>query len=464
MTKERNEIARELLRRPKNGFDELPQAERAEMERYCRDYMKFIDDAKTEREAVAVTVAMAEDAGFVPLEPGMELRPGMGVYRVNRSKSVMFAVIGSRNAEDGMQIVASHIDSPRLDIKPNPLYEDSELAYLKTHYYGGIKKYQWTTVPLAIHGVICKRDGSSVTVRIGEEENDPVFCVTDLLVHLSGDQMRKTLEEGIKGENLNVLLGSEPLGDDDGDERVKLAVLSLLFRRYGVTEEDFLSAELTMVPAGKAREVGLDRSMLGAYGHDDRVCAYAAFEPLLALDVPARTAVCVLADKEEIGSEGVSGVQSQFFETFIEDVCKAQGASVRRCFENSFCLSCDVANAFDPIYAEVSDKRNNARLNYGIGVLKYTGARGKYSTSDASAETMGRIRRVFDGAGVLWQVGEVGKVDQGGGGTVAKFIAKRNIETLDAGVPVLSMHAPFEVVAKLDCYMTMKAARAVYRD
>ena len=434
------------------------------MERYCRDYMAFLDAAKTEREAVCRTIAMAEDAGYVPFSPGMELKPGMRIYRNNRGKSVIFAVIGSAHIDSGARIVASHIDNPRLDLKPNPLWEDAELAFLKTHYYGGIKKYQWTTIPLSLHGVIAKKDGSVVTVRIGDEPGDPCFIVTDLLVHLSADQMKKTLAEGVSGEALRVLIGSEPIADDEGGERVKLALLQLLNDRYGITEEDFLTAELTMVPASPTREIGFDRSLIGGFGHDDRVCAYASFEPMLHLGIPAHTAVCVLADKEEIGSEGVSGMQSMFFETFMEDLCQAQGGSLRRCFESSFCLSADVTNAYDPLYPETCDKSNNSLVNHGIAIYKYTGSRGKYNASDAGAEIVGRIRGLFNANGVQWQAAEIGRVDQGGGGTVAVFMAKRNIDTLDAGVPVLSMHAPMEVVGKLDCYMTMKGMRAVYLD
>lgn len=462
MSEETKALREKLLRAPKNGYDRLSAEDRAEMERYCKDYMQFIDDAKTEREAVTVTVAAAEKAGFVPLVPGMKLQPGDRVYRDNAGKSAFFAVIGSKNLNEGAQIVASHIDSPRLDLKPNPLYEDAEMAYFKTHYYGGIKKYQWTTVPLSLHGVVCKKDGSVVTVRVGDDENDPCFCVTDLLVHLSADQMKKTLAEGVTGEALNILLGSEPLADDDGADRVKLAVMQLINERYGITEDDFLCAELTMVPAAKAREIGFDRSLIGAYGHDDRVCAYASFEPLLKLEVPEHTAVCVLADKEEIGSVGISGMQSQAFETFMGDLCKAEDACLRRCFEASFCLSCDVTNAFDPIYAETCDTRNNSKVNYGVAICKYTGSRGKSGASDAAAEVMGYARELFEKNGVIWQTAELGRVDQGGGGTVACYMANRNITTLDAGVPVLSMHAPMEVVSKLDCYMTMKGMKAVY--
>ena len=462
MSEQTKALREKLLRNPKNGYDRLPDTARAEMERYCRDYMKFLDAARTEREAVSYTVALAEDAGFVPFEPGMALEPGKRIYRVNRGKSVVFAVIGSRNVDDGARIVAAHIDNPRLDLRPNPMIEDDELAFFKTHYYGGIKKYQWTTVPLSLHGVIAKKDGSEITVRIGDDESEPCFVVTDLLVHLAADQMKKTLAEGVTGENLTVLIGSEPIADDDGGDRVKLALLALLNDRYRITEEDFLSAELCMTPAGHTRELGFDRSMIGGYGHDDRSCAYAGFEPLLSLGTPEHTAVCVLADKEEIGSEGVSGMQSKFFDTFMEDVCEAQGGSLRRCYENSFCLSADVVNGFDPLYAETCDRRNNAHCNYGVALCKYTGARGKYNASDAAAELVGRIRRLLDGRGVIWQSAEIGRIDQGGGGTVAVFMSKRNIDTLDAGVPVLSMHSPFEIVAKLDCYMTMEAAKAVY--
>ncbi len=459
-----NEALREkLLYQPKNGYDRLNADQRAEMEAFCKSYCAFMDAAKTEREAVTYAVAAAEKAGFRPLEPGMALKTGDRVYRNNRGKSLMLAVIGERNLNEGINISAAHVDSPRLDIKPNPLYEDMEIAYLKTHYYGGIKKYQWTTVPLALHGVIYKKNGETITVTIGEADTDPVFCVSDLLVHLSADQMKKTLAEGIAGEQLNVILGTEPFADDDGKDRVKLAVLNLLNEKYGIVESDFVSAELTIVPAGKCREVGLDRSLLGAYGHDDRVCAYAALKPLLELGTPAKTAVCVLADKEEIGSVGISGMQSQCFETFVQDLCDSQGASLNRCFENAFCLSADVTNAFDPNFPDTCDKRNNAKLNYGVGICKYTGSKGKGGASDASAEAMGYVRTLFEEAGVVWQTATLGKVDQGGGGTVAAYMANRNIVTVDAGVPVLSMHAPWELVSKFDTYMTMKAMEAVYQ-
>ena len=462
MDKKYEALRKEVLFAPKNGYDRISEQDLAAMEPYCKDYIDFISTCKVEREAVEWTIAEAEKAGFRPLVPGMQLKPGDKVYGNNHKKSVIFAVIGKQSLNEGTHICAAHIDSPRLDLKPNPLYEDCEMAYFKTHYYGGIKKYQWTTTPLAIHGVVAKKDGTVVNVTVGEDESDPIFCVTDLLVHLSADQMKKTLAEGVTGENLRVLLGSRPLTDDEGGDRVKFAVMCLLHEKYGITEEDFLSAELTMVPAGRAREVGFDRSLIAAYGHDDRVCAYAAFRPMLTLSAPEKTAVCVLADKEEIGSQGISGMQSDYFETFMGDLCAATGAELRRCFEKSFCLSADVSNAFDPLYAETCDKSNNTKINYGTGIFKYTGARGKSGSSDAAAEVMAYVRRLFSEQDVIWQTGELGKVDQGGGGTVACYMANRNIETVDAGVPVLSMHAPMELVSKLDTYMTFKGMKVFY--
>ena len=455
------ELRESLLTAPKNGYCSLSETQRAEMNEYCKRYSAFMDACKTEREATAWTIEIAEKNGFKPLVPGMQLKPGDKVYKNNRDKSILLAVIGSESMDNGANICAAHTDSPRMDLKPNPLYEDSEIAYFKTHYYGGIKKYQWPTVPLALHGVVCRKDGKTVTVTIGEDDTDPVLVVSDLLIHLSADQMKKTLAEGIVGEQLNVILGTEPL-EGEGSELVKLHIMKLLNEKYGITEADFHSAELTIVPAGKCREVGLDRSLLGAYGHDDRVCTYAQIEAILALEVPAHTAVCILADKEEIGSVGVSGMQSHAFDTFMQDLCDATGANLNRCYENSFCLSADVTNAFDPNFAETCDRRNNSQLNYGVAICKYTGARGKSGASDASAEAMHHIRSTFDNAGVTWQIATMGKVDQGGGGTVAAYMANRNIVTVDAGVPVLCMHAPMEIVSKLDCYMTMLACKAIY--
>ncbi len=455
------ELRESLLMKPKNGLRQLNPQQREEMETYCKGYMAFIDACKTEREATAWAVREAEKRGYRPFVPGMDVKPGDKIYYNNRDKSIALAVIGSESLAKGINICAAHVDSPRMDIKPNPLYEDGEIAYFKTHYYGGIKKYQWPTIPLALHGVVYRKDGSVITITIGEDDNDPVLMVTDLLIHLAGDQMQKTLAKGIEGEQLNVLLGTEPL-EGEGADLVKLNIMKLLNEKYGLIESDFLSAELTVVPAGRCREVGLDRSLLGAYGHDDRVCAYAELDALFATENPAKTAVCILADKEEIGSVGISGMQSQFFEHFVGGLCDAQGVKLADCFANSFCLSADVSNAFDPNFPEVSDKRNNSLLNYGVAICKYTGSRGKGGASDASAEAMGHVRTTLNNAGVIWQIATLGKVDQGGGGTVAAYMANRNIVTVDAGVPVLSMHAPIELVSKLDCYETMLACKAIY--
>lgn len=457
------EIRDELFYKQKNGYDTMSTQQRIDMEDYCRGYMAFLNEARTEREAVKIAIEMAEDKGFVEYVDGMKLTPGDKVYCNNRSKALMLAVIGRKSLEEGCVIAGAHVDSPRIDLKQNPLYESDELAYFKTHYYGGIKKYQWVTIPLELHGVVALKNGETIDVSIGRDPSDPQFVITDLLPHLGKEQMRKTMEEGITGEGLNILIGSVPYADE-GSDRVKLAVMSILNDRYGIVEEDFLSAELTAVPAFEVREIGLDRSLIGGYGHDDRVCAYAELKAILDLDeAPEKTAVCILADKEETGSDGVSGMQSSAFECFMEELCAGQNVPLRRCFKNSFCLSADVTAAFDPNFPEVSEKRNDAKLNYGMGICKFTGARGKSGTSDASAEIVGYLRRIFADAGVVWQMSELGKVDQGGGGTIAKYMANRNIDTIDAGVPVMSMHAPFEVVAKFDCFMTYLGVLAAYK-
>ena len=456
-----DELRQSLLMEAKNGYTRISSAQRAEMESYCKDYMAFMDACKTEREATAWAVAEAEKQGFKPLTANAQVKPGDKYYLNNRGKSIILAVIGSESLAEGVNICAAHVDSPRLDVKPNPMYEDSEIAYFKTHYYGGIKKYQWPTVPLALHGVVCKKDGTTVTVTVGEDDSDPVLMVSDLLIHLAADQMQKPAAKVIEGEQLNVILGTEPI-EGDGSDLVKLHIMKLLNEKYGIVESDFLSAELNLVPAGRCREVGLDRSLIAAYGHDDRVCSYAELAALFALDVPAKTAVCILADKEEIGSVGVSGMQSDAFEYFMDTLCDAQNVKLRECFANSFCLSADVSNAFDPNFAETCDRRNNSKLNYGVSICKYTGSRGKGGASDASAEAMCHVRTTFDNADVIWQIATLGKVDQGGGGTVAAYMANRNIVTVDAGVPVLSMHAPLELVSKLDCYETMLACKAIY--
>lgn len=459
-----NEKNEALFYNQKSAYELIRRDEKALSDEYCEEYKDFLDAAKTERESVKKAIELAEKRGFRPYDRNTPAKAGDKVYKSVRGKALMLAVIGKRPLYDGANIAAAHVDSPRLDLKQLPLYEDSELAFFKTHYYGGIRKYQWVTIPLELHGVVSLKNGKSVEIIIGRDDGDPKFVITDLLPHLAADQSKKKLNEAITGESLNLLIGSLPDTDEDSGDRVKLAVLKILNKKFGITEEDFLSAELEAVPAGKACDIGLDRSLIGAYGHDDRVCAYGELKAILDLESPEKTAVCVLADKEEIGSEGVSGMQSAAFECFMSDLCDGQNVKLTHCFENSFCISADVCNAFDPNYPEVSEKRNNAKANYGVGISKFTGARGKSGSSDASAEVVGKLRRLFAENGVIWQMAELGKVDQGGGGTVAMYMANRNIDTIDAGVPVLSMHAPFEVVSKLDCYMMYKSVASLYNE
>lgn len=459
----KTDYRKELFYTQKNGYESLSAEELGKIHNYCEGYKSFLNNSRTEREAVRNAIALAEEVGFIEFKPGMELKSGDKVWFNNRSKSLMLAIIGKKSLSEGAVIGAAHVDSPRLDLKQLPLYEDSEQAYFKTHYYGGIKKYQWTVIPLELHGTVVTKAGEVIDVVIGRDKDDPQLVVTDLLPHLAANQMQKKLGEAIPAENLNILVGSVPY-NDEGDNRVKLAVMSILNDRYGITEEDFVSAELYAVPGFEVRDIGIDRSMIGGYGHDDRVCAYAELRALLDTENPERTAVCVLVDKEETGSDGVSGMQSMAFDRFMEQLCSAQGVNVSDCFANSICISSDVTAAFDPSWPEVSEKRNTSKLNYGVGLHKFTGARGKSGTSDAPAELVAYIRRVLAENNVQWQMCELGKVDQGGGGTVAKYVANRNINTIDAGVPVLSMHAPFEVVAKYDCYMTYKCFTSVYGD
>ena len=464
---EKNELdalREKLLYKQKQGYDIIDVDERIKLEEYATAYKAYLNAARTEREAVTEAIAQAEALGFVPYERGMVLEPGTKIYKSVRGKALMLAVMGRETLDHGANIAAAHVDSPRLDLKPIPLYEKDEICLLKTHYYGGIKKYQWVAIPLEIHGVVTKKDGETVEVVIGKDPEDPKFTITDLLPHLAKDQMAKHGSDIIPGEYLNLLAGSVPYAGE-GTKRVMLAVMSLLNDRYDITEEDFLSAELEVVPSFEACDIGVDRSFIGGYGQDDRVCAYAELRAILDLDgAPERTAVCILADKEEIGSDGVSGMQSQAFEAFMADLCEQQDVALRHCFARSFCLSADVCAAFDPSFPEVSAKRTEAKLNYGMGICKFTGARGKSGTSDASAELVAYLRRLFADNGVVWQLSEMGKVDQGGGGTIAKFMADRNIDTIDAGVPVLSMHAPFELVSKFDCWMTYRGVLAAYCD
>ena len=457
-----SDLRETLLCNTKHGYDRMDPAEMQALEDYCRNYRKFLDNSKTERDCVNYTIELAKAHGFVEYVPGIKPEPGMKFYFNNRNKAIMLAVIGTQPLSEGIHIEVAHTDSPRLDLKPNPLYEDAEMAYFKTHHYGGVRKYQWVTIPLELHGVVVKADGTSVDICIGKDEEDPQFVINDLLPHLGREQGKKPLNEAIPSESLNILIGSMPLKDEEGSDRVKLAVLQLLHEKYGITEEDFISAELEAVPAMNARDLGFDRSLIGSYGHDDRVCAYAELAALLELDMPEKTALCLFADKEEIGSYGVTGMQSNAFDWFVEQMCMSQGTDLRTCFAHSFCLSADVCAAYDPNFAEVYDKRNSAFINHGIGLCKYTGSGGKSGASDASAEVVGFVRKLLRDNDVLWQMCEMGKTDAGGGGTVAIYMANRNIDVIDAGVPVLSMHAPYETVSKLDCYMTFKAMRALF--
>lgn len=457
------QLRKTLLHKPKHGFEQFRLEEKEALEAYCTGYKQFLDIGKTERECVERTISLAEEAGFKPYVRGMALTPGDKIYTNNRSKAITLAVIGRKALTEGVKIGAAHIDSPRIDLKPNPLYEESELAWLKTHYYGGLRKYQWVAIPLELRGVVVLKSGAVVKVSVGSGENDPQFTITDLLPHLAADQVKKPLGEAITGEGLNILVGSLPLRGEEGADLVKLSVMELLHTKYGIVEEDFLSAELSAVPAFNAKDIGFDRSMIGAYGQDDRVCSYACLAAILQIEnPPEHTAVCMLADKEEIGSEGVTGMKSLAFDNFMEDICNYFKVNLKDCYEKSFCLSADVTAAYDPNYADAYEKRNSAYLNHGVGVCKYTGSRGKSGASDASAELVATVRNIFDKHNIPWQMAELGKVDKGGGGTVAAYMAQRNIDTLDAGVPVLSMHSPYETVAKLDCYMMFKGMKHIF--
>ena len=457
------QLKEKLFYEKKHATLVMSEQEEKKADKYCEGYKKFLDAGKTEREAAATAVAMAEKAGFKPFDKKAQYKAGDKIYVLNREKAVILAVIGKSNISNGVNLTAAHIDSPRLDLKQNPLYESDELGYFKTHYYGGIKKYQWPTVPMSLHGVIVRADGSKVTVRIGEDEGDPVFVVTDLLPHLAEEQYKRPATKLIKGEELNILVGSRPFRDDKISEKVKLNLLNILFEKYGIVEKDFLSAELECVPAFKAKDVGFDRSLVGAYGQDDRVCAYTAFTAIIDMKaVPEKTAVCVLTDKEETGSDGNTGMQSAFMEHFINELADAQGVKGYVALNNSKCLSADVNAAFDPTYASAYEANNSSYINNGVVITKYTGSGGKYGTSDASAEYMAEIRSMLQRENVLWQSGELGKVDGGGGGTIAKYVANLNVDVVDLGVPVLSMHAPMEIISKVDLYMAYRAFCAFF--
>ena len=429
---------------------------------FAEEYMAFLDISKTEREFVNNAIAALTDAGYADIESKDSLKVGDKVYSSIKGKGLMFAVVGKESAVKGFNILGAHIDSPRLDLKPNPIYEEDELCFFKTHYYGGIKKYQWTTIPLAIHGVVMLKNGKKLTLCIGEKDEDPIFYITDLLPHLGGEQMSQKATDFIKGEDLNVLIGGSKLSGDDSSNACKYSILKLLNTEYSIDEKDFVSAEIEIVPAMKARDVGFDRALIAAYGHDDKVCAYPALMAVMAQEAPARTCVCMLSDKEEIGSYGNSGAQSRLYENFLVELfAKINGGydelGYRKCIANTKMLSTDVSNAFDPKYANVSDKRNTAYLSKGVKMEKYTGARGKSGASDANSEFFASILRVFAENDIPWQTGELGKVDAGGGGTNSAYLAKLGMEVIDCGVPVLSMHAPYEVISKIDLYFTYLA-------
>ena len=451
------ELKEELEYKNRSAFESISEDELERSFAYAESYKLFLDNCKTEREAVKYSVAMAKRRGYTEYRLGDDIAVGGKYYYNNRGKQLVVFRVGEEPLENGAYIMAAHIDSPRLDLKQNPLYEDSGLGLFKTHYYGGIKKYQWTAVPLALHGIVMKSDGTSVDICIGEDEDEPIFYVSDLLPHLAKDQMSKSLAEGITGEGLNIIVGSEPYREEETDGAIKLNLLRILNEKYGMCEEDFLSAELTAVPAMHARDIGLDRSLIAGYGHDDRVCAYSELTALLDSTDTAKTVFAVLADKEETGSDGVSGMQSELFADILAEVCEARGANYRVVKANSKCLSADVNAAYDPNFPEVLEKKNACYANCGVVLSKFTGARGKSGTSDATSEFTAYVRSFLNKNGVVWQMAELGKVDQGGGGTVAKFIANMNIDTIDVGVPVISMHAPYEAISKLDLYMTYKA-------
>lgn len=460
--KTNEQLAKELLHVRKNGFNRVSDAEIKKADKFAEGYKVFLDSGKTERECVSYTVDVAEKAGFTEFDASKKYKAGDKVYYNNRGKAICLAVIGKQGAKEGVRISAAHIDSPRVDLKPIPLYEANEMALLKTHYYGGIKKYQWTAIPLSMHGKIVCGDGKEITVCVGEEPGEPQFCITDILPHLGKDQMAKKLGEAIAGEDLNILVGSRPVNREKGEKLFKLNILNILHEKYGIVEDDLISAEIEFVPAFKAADVGFDHSMIGSYGHDDRVCAYPSIEALLNIKTPKYTAVTVLADKEEIGSVGNTGLASDFLRYFIADLAQAEGLEPRHVLSKSKCLSADVTAAYDPNYSYAYEAENSCYINHGIGVAKYTGSRGKGGCNDASAEFLGEVRRIFDKGDILWQIGELGKVDQGGGGTVALDVAALNVDVIDIGVPVLSMHAPWEIVSKLDVYMTYKGIKAFF--
>ncbi len=461
-------LEKKLFRQRENGWETVDTRKKEAIFNFSKDYMNFLNKAKTEREFIVEATKMANENGYQDISEFEKLQPGDKVYFINREKSMYLAIIGTENIENGVHIIGSHVDSPRLDLKPNPLYEDSELAYLKTHYYGGIKKYQWTTIPLSIHGVIVKPNGEKITVNIGEDENDPIFTITDLLPHLAQEQMEKKLKNGIDGEDLNLLVGSIPYQDENAKEKVKLNILNILNQKYGIVEADFQSSELEIIPAFKARSLGFDSGLIAAYGQDDKVCAYTSLAAMMTLENVKNTAVCILSDKEEIGSMGNTGMESHVFDFFISEILNKLNVNKPNMLDKVFCfskmLSSDVDAGFDPIYASVSDKLNAGFVGKGISLNKYTGARGKSGASDANAEYVAWVRNVLEKNDIRYQIAELGKVDIGGGGTIAYILANKGVDVIDCGVPVLSMHAPYEVTSKFDIYSAYETYKAFWNE
>ena len=463
---EYEELKARLFNKKECGWENLREEERTRIETFGNEYIYFLNKCKTEREAVEFSKEILQKNGFMDLREKPTLMPGDKVYYINRAKSVYVAVIGTDTLETGLNIVGAHIDSPRLDLKPNPLYEDSGFAYFKTHYYGGIKKYQWTTIPLSIHGVVVKANGEKIYVNVGDDEKDPVFTITDLLPHLAQEQMEKKLKEGISGEDLNLLIGSIPYNAET-TERVKLNILNILNKKYGITEIDFLSSELEIVPALKCRTMGFDESMVAGYGQDDKICVYTSLTALVDMkEIPEKTSVCIIADKEEIGSMGNTGMESHVFDNFIAELLNKLGINRPNLLDKVFChskmLSADVDAGLDPIYANVSEKNNASYLGRGIGLNKYTGSTGKSGASDANAEFVAEVRNILEKENIKYQIAELGKVDTGGGGTIAYILANKGIDVIDCGVPVLSMHSPYEVTSKIDLYEAYRAYKAFW--
>ncbi len=465
--KQAEELKEKLFNKKENGWKGKSQEDRENIFEYAKGYIDYMNKSKTEREIIENSKKIAEAHGFKDIKDYQNLAAGDKVYYINHEKSMYLAVIGNKPLENGLNIIGSHADSPRLDLKPNPLYEDSEFAYFKTHYYGGIKKYQWTAIPLAIHGVIVKTNGEKIKICIGEDEKDPIFTITDLLPHLAQDQMKKKASEVVEGEDLNLLIGSIPF-DAEIPEGVKLNILNILNEKYGITEADLLSSEIELVPAMKCRSMGLDNSMVAGYGQDDKICVYTSLTALMNIENPEKTAVCIISDKEEIGSMGNTGMESHVFDTFISELLNKMQVNKPNLLEKVFCnskmLSADVDTGLDPIYSSVSDRNNSSYLGRGVGLNKYTGARGKSGASDANAEFVAEVRKIFEENNIRYQISELGKVDVGGGGTIAYILANKGIEVIDCGVPVLSMHSPYEVTSKFDLYEVYRGYEAFWKN